>query len=145
MLLEVMESFEIELRGIKHRLEPAVYIYVGSARGPGGALARVLRHLSRDKKTRWHVDKLTESHFVTFLGFYLINAHGEDCEVSISLRLSSVFKYIPKFGSTDKRESPSHLFKCPSTPEECASVVYEVLENARGVLDFVYVDLRELS
>jgi Uri superfamily endonuclease len=34
------------------------YIYVGSAFGPGGVLARVGRHLRVDKIRRWHMDYL---------------------------------------------------------------------------------------
>ncbi len=35
------------------------YVYLGSARGPGGLRARVGRHLRTAKKPHWHVDALT--------------------------------------------------------------------------------------
>ena len=35
------------------------YVYVGSARGPGGVRARLGRHLRQEKKPHWHVDALT--------------------------------------------------------------------------------------
>ena len=41
------------------RLEPGIYAYAGSARGPGGIAARVGRHLSAEKTVRWHIDHLT--------------------------------------------------------------------------------------
>lgn len=35
------------------------YLYIGSAFGPGGVQARVLRHRQRNKKLRWHIDYLS--------------------------------------------------------------------------------------
>jgi Uri superfamily endonuclease len=37
---------------------PGLYVYVGSAMGPGGIRARVSRHLRIDKQKHWHVDVL---------------------------------------------------------------------------------------
>lgn len=39
-------------------LTPGWYLYVGSAFGPGGVRARVMRHLRRDKPRHWHLDYL---------------------------------------------------------------------------------------
>ena len=36
------------------------YVYVGSARGPGGLGARLGRHLRTGKPLRWHIDYLRE-------------------------------------------------------------------------------------
>ncbi len=43
----------------EHLLEPGVYVYVGSAFGPGGLGARLRRHLRREKRVHWHIDHLT--------------------------------------------------------------------------------------
>lgn len=40
-------------------LQVGFYAYIGSAHGSGGLSARVSRHLSRNKKTHWHIDYLT--------------------------------------------------------------------------------------
>lgn len=40
------------------QLKPGFYLYVGSAHGPGGLRARVMRHRRRDKNKRWHIDYL---------------------------------------------------------------------------------------
>jgi Uri superfamily endonuclease len=37
---------------------PGYYLYVGSARGPGGLPARLGRHRRREKRPHWHVDYL---------------------------------------------------------------------------------------
>ncbi len=41
-------------------LTPGVYVYVGSAHGPGGLGARIERHLRRDKRPHWHIDHVTK-------------------------------------------------------------------------------------
>lgn len=42
-------------------VEPAYYLYVGSAFGPGGVRARVARHFRRAKRNHWHIDYLREA------------------------------------------------------------------------------------
>jgi Uri superfamily endonuclease len=39
---------------------PGYYIYIGSAFGPGGVLARVSRHCRESKSKHWHIDYLRE-------------------------------------------------------------------------------------
>lgn len=41
-------------------IEPGYYVYVGSAFGPGGVRARVLRHFRKSKAKHWHIDYLRE-------------------------------------------------------------------------------------
>ena len=41
-------------------VRPGYYIYVGSALGPGGVLARVSRHCREPKSKHWHIDYLRE-------------------------------------------------------------------------------------
>jgi len=36
------------------------YLYIGSARGPGGLKARLARHLRESKQPRWHIDYLLQ-------------------------------------------------------------------------------------
>jgi len=41
-------------------IEPGYYVYVGSAFGPGGVAARVLRHCRISRRKHWHIDYLRE-------------------------------------------------------------------------------------
>ncbi|MES9830183.1 MAG: GIY-YIG nuclease family protein [Candidatus Thiodiazotropha sp.] len=41
-------------------IKPGFYIYIGSAFGPGGVLARVSRHCREVKPKHWHIDHLRE-------------------------------------------------------------------------------------
>ena len=40
------------------RVQPGYYVYVGSAFGPGGVKARVLRHCRGTSARNWHIDYL---------------------------------------------------------------------------------------
>jgi len=44
----------------RFRFPSGWYVYVGSARGPGGLGARLGRHLRTEKPLRWHIDYLRE-------------------------------------------------------------------------------------
>lgn len=41
-------------------IRPGYYVYVGSARGPGGVKARTSRHCRLNKTKHWHIDYLRE-------------------------------------------------------------------------------------
>jgi Uri superfamily endonuclease len=67
-------------------LPPGRYAYAGSARGPGGIRARVRRHLRKDKKPHWHIDRLADL-----------------------LRVPGASVPVPGFGSSDCRRCAAHL------------------------------------
>lgn len=56
---DVSQSVQVGRWGVL-QVRPGYYLYVGSAFGPGGVRARVLRHARKGKKLRWHVDYLRE-------------------------------------------------------------------------------------
>lgn len=83
------------------------YLYCGSAKGPGGIRARVLRHLKREKKPHWHVDRLTIAFgveaFSTFEG-------ATECGLVAKLReLDFTSQPYAKFGNSDCRSCIAHL------------------------------------
>ncbi|MEM4751418.1 MAG: DUF123 domain-containing protein [Desulfurococcaceae archaeon] len=140
LVLEVMCDIEAKLARSSVILKPGVYLYIGSSRGPGGALARIIRHVSSSKKAWWHVDSLTLSPCCALKGFYLLNSACKDCELEVSQRLARLFSYVPGFGSADKPQSPSHLFICSEDYENCTCKVYGILERIECVVDVIYVD-----
>jgi Uri superfamily endonuclease len=90
-------------------LPPGIYVYSGSARGPGGIRARVARHLRPAKKTRWHVDHLTGT-AASLAAFALPGG----CECSLIDRLLASGRFetpLPGFGSSDCRRCASHLLR----------------------------------
>ncbi len=91
------------------RLPPGCYVYVGSAMGPGGFEKRVLRHLKRDKRARWHIDYLTRLRSVKVAGvIYASLPHGESRLTRILSSLGFV-KVVKGFGATDSPGDFSHL------------------------------------
>ncbi len=85
-------------------LAPGLYVYCGSARGPGGLAARLARHMRRDKRAHWHVDQLTEAGKV--VGAWVFPGRGE-CEVNDEL--ADWPTPIEGFGSSDCRRCRAHL------------------------------------
>ncbi|MEM4481946.1 MAG: DUF123 domain-containing protein [Desulfurococcaceae archaeon] len=140
LVLKVKSHIEILLANKIVKVIPNLYLYVGSSKGPGGALARISRHLSKEKSLKWHIDALTANYCVEILGCLLIKSKCSDCEVEIAKQLALNFNYIPKFGCTDKSISVSHLFQCSDLPEQCIYRAYNLAEENSCTEDMVYVE-----
>jgi Uri superfamily endonuclease len=82
--------------------------YYGSARGPGGLRARVLRHLRPDdRRDRWHIDGLTREVPVDRLW---IDLKVGECElVQRDLATGKWKAAVSGFGSSDCRNCGAHL------------------------------------
>ncbi len=94
------------------RLAAGRYVYVGSARGPGGIRARVGRHLAADKARRWHVDHLTGATRVTGV---VGRPGANECDLVRSLLAGRHVRVaVPGFGSSDCTAGcPAHLVAIP--------------------------------
>lgn len=85
-----------------------VYLYVGSAWGPGGLRARVGRHVMGSPRPRWHIDYL-RSHACPVALWLAPGAHLE-CVWAQALSECPDFRVIiPRFGASDCR-CTAHLF-----------------------------------
>ena len=82
----------------------ACYAYLGSALG--GLKSRVKRHLSKDKKQKWHIDYLlTEAKILQII----LCETERRLECLLSGSLVNELSFIPSFGSSDCR-CRSHLY-----------------------------------
>jgi Uri superfamily endonuclease len=90
-------------------LHPGLYLYAGSARGPGGLRARLARHLRADKTPHWHIDRVTLAG--TARGAWIFPG-GDECVLIAALEHLPV--PLPGFGSTDCRHCASHLLAWPA-------------------------------
>ncbi|MBP2146712.1 Uri superfamily endonuclease [Methanofollis sp. W23] len=92
------------------------HLYVGSAQGPGGLRARVGRHLRlaavRDRRPRWHVDRLLLSDAFTLMGV-VCGVTDEDLECRLATAISG--DSVEGFGCSDCT-CVSHLFYRPDEP-----------------------------
>ncbi len=88
-----------------------VYLYVGSANGPGGIRARVRRHLKGAKTVRWHVDRLTNAFGVATV---VALPGGTECAIMrVAVQWPGVTVPAPGFGSSDCRTCAAHLARLP--------------------------------
>lgn len=90
-----------------------LYVYSGSALGPGGIRARLGRHLRGDGKIHWHIDFVRRHVHIKGFCYTVIpehqagaSKHRLECQWSQTLaNFSQVHIPVPRFGASD----------CPST------------------------------
>jgi Uri superfamily endonuclease len=118
LIMNVVDDLYVKIGCLgRHELKKGIYIYVGSARGPGGLKARIYRHLKLNKKVRWHIDYLTVNPKVKIKAiFYLESRALLETVIAKKLFNDDFFEGVVKgFGCTDKRSSYTHLYKLKST------------------------------
>ena len=104
-------------------LSAGLYLYAGSAWGPGGIRARVSRHLRKDKAKVWHIDRLTEAatveEVIAFPG-------GRECMIVDFAVAHGARVPVFRFGASDCRRCDAHLL----TVEAC--LVNALTSTAQG-------------
>lgn len=109
LLVRMHKVMRIELARAPHLLPPRWYIYAGSANGPGGMAARVARHMRREKKPHWHIDRITCQ--IPPETAFCFPGHSE-CGLVESLVASNLFEFpLQGFGSSDCKVCESHLLR----------------------------------
>ncbi len=109
-------SIEIGRKGCKDFKE-GFYVYAGSGRRYG--FQRIIRHLKKSKKLKWHIDYLLEKGRIE--GIWIILGEGtNECQLSTLLQKQGIV-LMKKFGSSDCK-CPSHLFYFKNNP-------YRTIEN----------------
>ena len=95
-------------------IRPGYYLYVGSAFGPGGLLARVSRHCRREKPRRWHVDYLREFLMPESV-WYSYGPNRYEHEWAAALAMMEGMSPVRGFGCSDCR-CGAHLFFSSEKP-----------------------------
>ncbi len=92
-------------------LPRGLYLYAGSAHGPGGIRSRVRRHLKADKAVRWHIDRLTNARPPVLV---IALPGGNECGlIDAALAWEGTGVPAPGFGSSDCRTCQAHLVSLP--------------------------------
>ena len=107
LVLRLAREARLDIRTLGRPVLPAgLYLYAGSARGPGGIRARVARHLRQPKARIWHIDRLTEAaaveRVIAFPG-------GRECAIADFALARGARAPIPRFGASDCRACEAHL------------------------------------
>jgi Uri superfamily endonuclease len=110
--------------------EPGLYLYVGSARGPGGLAARLNHHLHSVAKPHWHLDHLRGTAHPIIVWF-LEGTERRECQWATRLaRAPSLLSGPVGFGASDCR-CDSHLFRTTGPRERVCRVLDRALHPAR--------------
>lgn len=115
LLLWLEGDKEIAIGRLGNLLFPrGYYLYVGSARGPGGLQSRLAHHCQRGNHPRWHIDYLRGHANLVEIWAAESDERWECLWAQKLARLSKAYP-IPRFGSSDCR-CPSHLFHFREKP-----------------------------
>lgn len=116
LLMEAPGRVKVRVGALGERLLGAgVYLYVGSAFGPGGLKARVSRHLLGAERQRWHVDYL-RAHLQPVAAWCQPQQRPSEHEWARVLgRGRGISPAWPRFGASDCR-CTTHLFFASELP-----------------------------
>lgn len=91
------------------------YAYIGSAFGPGGLSARIMRHLNTTKNFHWHIDYLRQYAQIREIWISQQNKKLEHLWASMVQNHSDSSVPVPGFGCTDCT-CTTHLFHFDDLP-----------------------------
>jgi len=111
LLINIKKNISLKIGSLgKINFKKGNYVYVGSAQN--GIGQRVSRHLSKDKKIRWHIDYLLNNPDVYISKiFYKKASKKQECKTACFL--SNFSESIKDFGCSDCNCN-SHLFRLNS-------------------------------
>lgn len=117
LVLESKKNEEIRISNFgKMGVEKGFYIYVGSAFGMGGLQSRIRRQLQPPHKKHWHIDYLRSATELRE-AWFSEDEQRHECEWATALAdLKEVSQPMKGFGSSDCKQSYSHLFYCTEFP-----------------------------
>jgi Uri superfamily endonuclease len=97
LLIAVHEAIRVRVGRLgEFAFAPGYYVYTGSARR--GMKARLMRHLSVDKRLRWHIDYLLANPHVTVVDVRIL----DQPECAANQRVAGSIP-VPGFGASDCR------------------------------------------
>lgn len=131
ILIELKEDSVIRIGSLGLvGLKKGYYAYTGSAVGRGALSLRrrVLRHLKKEKKLKWHIDYLTSSKLSMVIGIVASEA-SKSFECAVASAMNSLTSFVKGFGCSDCSCS-SHLAILPfSTTSECMNFIVDVYRS----------------
>lgn len=109
LVLKIERELQLEVGRLGQiGIPPGWAVYVGSARGPGGLRARILRHTkpAGQKRHHWHIDYLTTAALIREIWWY---SHDPTLECRWAELIHQIGQPVAGFGSSDCH-CTTHLF-----------------------------------
>ena len=131
LLIEVSSKAKLVVGALGvMEFNPGIYVYVGSALGPGGIEARVARHLKGEKRLKWHIDYLLAAEGVSVRKVIFSEAgRGDECRV-VGVLKELGLKVVDRFGACDcKMGCGGHLLHCGENLKQCEQMVVKAFEK----------------
>lgn len=117
LVLECTRTERIEIGKLGQLdVQPGVYVYIGSAFGPGGLAARIRHHANVAVRPHWHVDYLRRKCPLVEVWFSDTPVRLEHAWASAVSRMPGAVSPLPRFGSSDCA-CTTHLFWFQTRPE----------------------------
>ena len=146
--LDQPHRFEIGSLGTV-QLQTGLYIYLGSAWGPGGLRSRVLRHLRGRGALRWHIDYLRR--VAQVLGVYTLPGLAKTPKIRLECLWSQAlaihpgaFLPVSGFGASDCRAGClAHLVGFKDVPAHLPEVLSRVAGVPEGYLQYWVKDIEK--
>ncbi|MEJ5368458.1 MAG: GIY-YIG nuclease family protein [Bryobacteraceae bacterium] len=102
-----------------------IYLYCGSALGPGGIRARAGRHLESSERAHWHIDHLLRCARVHEV-WIREDPQRLECRWAEALAASGLCECpAPRFGASDCR-CRAHLWRLPRSERACRSLLHSL-------------------
>ena len=117
LIIELNENKKLKIGSrLKIDFKKGYYVYIGSAMN--NLKSRVKRHLSNEKKLRWHVDYLLKHSEITEVIYNV----DKKVECDLSKEMSKNNEYIQDFGCSDC-DCESHLYYFKNKKEAIEEVI----------------------
>ena len=100
-------------------LLPGTYLYVGSALGPGGLAARVLRHLAPRKTLHWDIDFLLHGPRSPSARVFARASAARGLECRWARRIARARATFPVVGTREGERRASHGFGAGDCTRRC--------------------------
>jgi len=111
------------------------YVYIGSAMGPGGVMARLRHHRKISQRPHWHLDYL-RAQMEFYQAYALFSLERKECECANLMSKSEIASEpINGFGSSDCH-CRTHLFYF-SSHTKMVTAISRISEAGRINLDLL--------
>ncbi len=131
LLIVVEEDITVRIGAFETLEIPrGIYTYLGSAKGPGGLQARLARHLSKNKRLKWHIDYILAAQPTRI--DTIVFAHENyrrECILTPHLEKSGFTHLKRGLGSSDCKSCTSHFLKCPYSMPACRKAVVSAFKE----------------